>query len=109
MKLCLEKKKVVFLPIRKKILTNKGFDLDFSQYDFGWPSKFGQKGFFWTHFNNTGEFHRVLNFLTNVSDKKWLKLISDFNNNFKIPHNINNTVFVNFLKSLKIKVQQTRI
>ena len=103
------KKKVAFLPIRKEILTNKGFDLDFSQYDFGWPSKFGQKGFFWTHFNSTGEFHRVLNFLTNVSDKKWLKLISDFNNNFKIPHNINNTVFVNFLKSLKIKVQQTRI
>ena len=102
------KKKVAFLPIRKEILKNKGFNLDFSQYDFGWPSKFRQKGFFWTHFNNTGEFNRVLNFITNISDKKWLKLINGFNNSFKIPHNSNNTVFVNFLKILKIKVWQTK-
>ena len=57
--------KVVFLPIRKEILTNKGFNLDFSQYDFGWPSKFRQKGFFWTHSNDIKEFKRVLDFLIN--------------------------------------------
>ena len=103
------KKKVAFLPIRKEILKNKGFNLDFSQYDFGWPSKFRQKGFFWTHFNNTGEFNRVLNFITNISDKKWLKLINGFNNSFKIPHNSNNTVFVNFLKNLGIKTNGRNI
>jgi surface carbohydrate biosynthesis protein len=103
------KKKVAFLPIRKEILTNKGFNLDFSQYDFGWPSKFRQKGFFWSHSNNFNEINRVLNFLTNVSDKKWLKLINDFKNNFKIPHNNNNTVFVNFLKNLGVNTNGRKI
>jgi surface carbohydrate biosynthesis protein len=103
------KKKVVFLPIRKEILTNKGFNLDFSQYDFGWPSKFRQKGFFWTHSNDIKEFKRVLDFLINTSNQKWLKLINNLNDDFKIPHDKNNSIFVNFLRNHNIKIQETKI
>ena len=103
------KKKVAFFPIRKELLIRKGFDLDFQEYDFGWPTRFKKKGSFWTHLNDTNEFKRVLDFLINISDQKWLKLINNLNDDFKIPYDKNNSVFVNFLKSHNIKIQGSKI
>ena len=90
------KKKVAFLAIKKDILKKKGFKLDFRQLDFGWPSKFKKKGYFWTHQDDLKEFERVLNFITKVSDQKWLKIVNNFRNDFNIPYNINNSMFTIF-------------
>ena len=103
------KKKIAFIAIRKEILTKKGFDLDFTQYNFGWPYKFNKNGPFWTHSTSIDEFERVINFVTNVSDHNWLKIINNFNKDFRIPYDKNNSKFVNFLKNSKIKIKESKI
>lgn len=103
------KKKVVFLSIRKEVLNKKGFNLDFRQFNFGWPHKFKKKGLFWSHINSKKEFERVLNFLTKINDQKWSKLINNLSDDFKIPYNKNNSIFLDFLKNLKIKTSLKNI
>ena len=87
------------ISIRKEVLTKKGFDLDFTQFNFGWPYKFNKNGPFWTHSASIDEFERVINFVTNVSDHNWLKIINNFSKDFRMPYDKNNSKFVNFLKN----------
>lgn len=49
---------------------------EFDSLRFGWPNTFKKRGNFWTNKNNYLEVCRVLNYLTKIDDKKFIK----FNN-----------------------------
>ncbi len=104
------KKKIAIISIRDAILSNKYGNLQFKQFNFGWPSKLDEKGPFWTHFDEISEFERILKFITTVNDKNWGNLIMNKKLSLIIPpYDKNNSKFVNFLKKLKIKINEKNI
>jgi surface carbohydrate biosynthesis protein len=47
--------------------------IESADYKFGWPLALPDSGPFWTNLSDTGEFKRVLDYVTTVDDAEWMK------------------------------------
>ncbi len=85
------------------IFSHKSKIKKFETTKFGWPAKIENKGFFWTDSIDIDEIKRVVNFLTEVSDLEWKKIL---NNEFDhiLKYDKNNEKFINFAKSIKMPI-----
>ena len=91
-----EEKKQLFFHIRVKLKSSKIQNLV-------GPQKIENKGCFWTDSIDIDEIKRVVNFLTEVSDLEWKKIL---NNEFDhiLKYDKNNEKFINFAKSIKMPI-----
>ena len=85
------------------IFSHKSKIKKFENTKFGWPAKIENKGCFWTDSIDIDEIKRVVNFLTEVSDLEWKKIL---NNEFDhiLKYDKNNEKFINFAKSIKMPI-----
>ncbi len=86
--------KTVAFSLRGKILQTKG-------HNFGWPLDLSDNGPFWSNTESVEEFHRVLNFIKNVSDNEWSRLIEKYVNSL-ITIDPENDKFKTVMKQLNI-------
>jgi surface carbohydrate biosynthesis protein len=86
--------KTVAFPLRGKILQSKG-------HCFGWPLDLSDNGPFWSNIESIEEFHRVMNFIKNVSDNEWSRLMEKYVNSL-ITIDLGNDKFKTVMKQLNI-------
>ena len=64
---------------------------------FAWPSEINKTGLFWTNKCDKVETIKILEYVNNINQKKWIESIEDISNNFMI-YNDKNTIFIIYLK-----------
>lgn len=91
---------------RTGVFSHKGKIKKFANTTFAWPTKIKNKGYFWSDSIEIDEIRRVINFLTDVSEKKWKKILkNEFDHVLK--HDKNNRKFINFTKKIKMPIKST--
>jgi surface carbohydrate biosynthesis protein len=82
--------KTAFFSIRSNILNLEG-------YNFGWPGKYEQTGFFWTSIYNEKIFEIILNNLFNIDNSTWKYELNKVNFPQLLKYNTNNIIIKDFL------------
>ena len=80
----------------------RGKFLNLDAYKFGWPTKFEDRGPFWTNLNDKEHIYKIFNYLTNVSDKEWIETSSKIIKQI-IVFNYGNTIIKNNLEKIGVK------
>jgi surface carbohydrate biosynthesis protein len=85
---------------RTAFFSIRGEDLENKSTNFGWPNKFDDLGPFWTNIYNEDYVEKIIDYLLNVSDEEWNKIIAKYNITF-MPFDKGNKIFKKYINEVK--------